>query len=117
MKTLLLTGGSSGIGLHTVQLFAEKGWTVFELSRSGKSTQDVTHIDCDVTDDESVKQAISEVMQRIDHLDVVINNAGFGLFGYFVETDLEKELNMIETNITAVHILTKLYLQEMIKRK
>jgi hypothetical protein len=36
MKTLLLTGGSSGIGLHTVQLFAEKGWTVFELSRSGK---------------------------------------------------------------------------------
>ena len=48
MKTLLLTGGSSGIGLTTVQFFAQKGWRVFELSRSGKTTAAITHIDCDV---------------------------------------------------------------------
>ena len=63
MKTLLLTGGSSGIGLNTVQLFAKKGWRVFELSRSGKTTQHVTHIDCDVTDDASIEKAVGEVMQ------------------------------------------------------
>lgn len=107
MKTLLLTGGSSGIGLHTVQLFAEKGWTVFELSRSGKSTQDVTHIDCDVTDDESVKQAISEVMQRIDHLDVVINNAGFGISGPIEYTSTTEAQKQFDVNFFGAFRLTK----------
>ncbi len=49
-------------------------------------------------------------------IDLLINNAGFGTFGEFPKTDLEKEVNLINTNITAVHILTKLYLQDMIKR-
>lgn len=49
-------------------------------------------------------------------IDLLINNAGFGKFGEFPKTDLEKEVNLINTNITAVHILTKLYLQDMIKR-
>ena len=48
-------------------------------------------------------------------LDLLVNNAGFGVFGEFVETDLEKDINLINTNITAVHILTKLYLKDMIK--
>ena len=76
MKTLLLTGGSSGIGLTTVQFFAQKGWRVFELSRSGKTTATITHIDCDVTDDTSVKHAVDQVMHLTDHLDVVISNIG-----------------------------------------
>ena len=50
------------------------------------------------------------------NIDVLINNAGFGLFGEFAETDLEKEITMINTNITAVQILTKLYLKDMIKK-
>ena len=49
-------------------------------------------------------------------IDLLINNAGFGTFGEFSKTDLEKEVNLINTNITAVHILTKLYLKDMIKR-
>ena len=48
-------------------------------------------------------------------LDLLVNNAGFGVFGEFVETDLDKEINLINTNITAVHILTKLYLKDMIR--
>ena len=48
-------------------------------------------------------------------LDLLVNNAGFGVFGEFIETDLEKEINLINTNITAVHILTKLYLKDMIR--
>ena len=48
-------------------------------------------------------------------LDLLVNNAGFGVFGEFIDTDLEKEINLINTNITAVHILTKLYLKDMIR--
>ena len=51
-----------------------------------------------------------------ENIDLLINNAGFGVFGNFNETDLEKELSLINTNIIAVHILTKLFLQDMIKR-
>ena len=49
-------------------------------------------------------------------VDILINNAGFGLFGRFKNTDLTKEINMIQTNVTAYHILMKLYLQDMIKK-
>ncbi len=48
-------------------------------------------------------------------LDLLVNNAGFGVFGEFIDTDLEKEINLINTNITAVHVLTKLYLKDMIR--
>ena len=49
-------------------------------------------------------------------VDIVINNAGFGLFGEFNDTDMDKELNMIDVNIKSLHVLTKLYLKDMIKR-
>lgn len=81
MKTLVLTGGSSGIGLAAVQLFASRGWQVFELSRHGQSHDGIVHIYCDVTDEPSVRQAVSEVLTYTSHIDVVINNAGFGISG------------------------------------
>ena len=55
-------------------------------------------------------------MCKNDNIDILINNAGFGLFGEFTETDLNKELEMIDVNIKAVHILTKLFLKDMKKR-
>jgi NAD(P)-dependent dehydrogenase (short-subunit alcohol dehydrogenase family) len=98
MKTLLLTGGSSGIGLTTVQLFAQKGWRVFELSRSGKTTAAITHIDCDVTDDMSVQHAVDQVMHLTDHLDVVISNAGFGISGPIEFTSIEEVKKQFDVN-------------------
>lgn len=56
-----------------------------------------------------------EVYNTYGTIDILVNNAGFGLCGKFSETDLNKEIAMIDTNITAVHILTKLFLQDMIK--
>ena len=50
------------------------------------------------------------------NIDILINNAGFGLFGKFAETDLEREIEMIEVNVTAVHILQKLFLKDFRKR-
>ncbi len=51
-----------------------------------------------------------------ENIDFVINNAGFGVFGKITETNLEKEVNLINTNITAVHILTKLFLKDMVAK-
>ena len=55
------------------------------------------------------------IKEKYGTIDVLVNNAGFGTCGQFVETELEKELKMIDTNICAVHILTKLFLIDMVK--
>ena len=89
MRTLLISGGSSGIGKATASLFAERGWRVFELSRSGAPDRadshsdkgSITHIKCDVTSEESCRAAMAEVLKQTDHVDVVISNAGFGISG------------------------------------
>lgn len=97
MKTLLITGGSSGIGLATVQLFVAHGWQVYELSRSGKSAPSVSHVYCDVTDEQSVQQAVTEVMTQTEHIDVVISNAGFGISGpieFTTSADAKKQFDV-----------------------
>ncbi len=98
MRTLLLTGGSSGIGRATCVLFAERGWQVFELSRSGKDAPHITHIDCDVTLEESVQAAVEAVLQQTDHLDVVIVNAGFGISGAIEFTDTAEAKRQFDVN-------------------
>ena len=72
----------------------------------------VSIIVADVSKEENCKM----IYEKEKDIDILVNNAGFGVFGEFVNTDLEKEINLINTNVTAVHILTKLYLKEMVKR-
>ena len=62
------------------------------------------------------KENCYELFKQENNIDVLINNAGFGIFGRFDNTDIEKELELINTNIVAMHILFKLYLQEMTKK-
>lgn len=52
----------------------------------------------------------------VTDIDILINNAGFGTFGYFTDTDLDKEVGLIDTNVKAVHVLTKLYLEDMVEK-
>lgn len=107
MRTLLITGGSSGIGLATVQLFVSRGWIVFELSRSGVSSTSVTHIHCDVTDESSVQNAVAQVMQHTDTIDVVISNAGFGISGPIEFTSIEEAQKQFDVNLFGAVRLTK----------
>ena len=71
-----------------------------------------------IAKDLSSKENCLETYEQTKNIpiDLLVNNAGFGVFGEFSKTDLEKEINLINTNITALHILTKLYLKDMIKR-
>lgn len=71
-----------------------------------------------IAKDLSNKENCMEIYEKTKSIqvDLLVNNAGFGVFGEFSKTDLEKEINLINTNITALHILTKLYLKDMIKR-
>lgn len=70
-----------------------------------------------ISKDLSIKENCIELynMLKDEKIDLLVNNAGFGIFGNFTETDLEREVKLINTNITAVHILTKLFLQDMVK--
>lgn len=79
--TLLITGGSSGIGLATARLFARRGWQVYEMSRSGTGGDGIVHISADVTRPEDCRRAVGEVLANVPAIDVVICNAGMGISG------------------------------------
>lgn len=92
MKNLLITGGSSGIGKATAELFASNGWCVYELSRHGKDNTTanggkIIHIDCDVTKEEDCQRAVSEVERQAGIINVLISNAGMGISGPVEFTD------------------------------
>lgn len=118
----LVTGASSGIGREMALYLSELGYDLILVARNRESLEELrTHlrtkakiIILDLANEEKVKDLY--VLCKNDEVDVLINNAGFGDCGRFVDTDLTKELNMIEVNIKAVHILTKLFLRDM-KRK
>ena len=98
MKTVAVTGGSSGIGLATAKMFAENGCEVYEFSRSGNDNGNIKHIHCDVTDENSVKEAFAEVIRRSGKLDILVNNAGFGISGAAEFTSLEQAKKQFEVN-------------------
>lgn len=116
MKTLVLTGGSSGIGRATVELFAARGWQVFELSRHGVSHQGITHIDCNVCDEGNVQAAIAAIMQQTQQIDVVISNAGFGISGAIEFTRSEDARNQFDVNFFGALHVTKAVLPQLRKQ-
>ncbi len=79
-----------------------------------KNNQQIIIIQKDLSKKENCIELYEETKNI--NIDLLVNNAGFGVFGEFIDTDLEKEINLINTNITAVHVLTKLYLKDMIKK-
>lgn len=118
----LVTGASSGIGRDMAKELAKRNIDLILVARDLEKLQEVKNqienvnveiIQKDLNIEQNCIDLFEEVKEQ--QIDIVINNAGFGTFGDFIESPLEKELNMIKTNIIAVHILTKLFLTKMEK--
>jgi NAD(P)-dependent dehydrogenase (short-subunit alcohol dehydrogenase family) len=86
-RVCMLTGGSSGIGLATAELLAKEGFTVYELSRSGKDAANIIHLTADVTDAAQVRDAVARVLAAEGQIDLLVCNAGFGISGAVEFTD------------------------------
>ena len=118
----LITGASSGIGKDMAKYLASKNIDLILVARRKDRLEtikkqlnvDVKIIALDLLDEKNVYKLYAKC--KNENIDILINNAGFGLFGDFYETDLNKELDMINLNIKAPHILTKLFLQDFIKK-
>ncbi len=122
----LITGASSGIGRAIAVGLARRG---FNLIITARRRQRLVELKKEVTEKYGVKvkiivrdlskaeecKALFEDVKSVK-IDVLINNAGFGVFGKFTETDLDDELKMLDVNIRAVHILTKLFLKKFMER-
>ena len=113
MQTLVISGGSSGIGKATAMLFAERGWRVFELSRSGESHDGILHINCDVTSEESTHAAIAEVLKQTDTIDVVISNAGYGISGAVEFSDMRDVERQMDVNFLGAVRFTQAVLPQL----
>lgn len=117
IHTILITGGSSGIGAATCDYFARRGWTVFELSRHGQSATNIIHIDCDVCDETSVRDAIAQVLTLTDHFDVVISNAGYGISGPIECTPIEQVTHQMDVNFIGAIRFTQAVLPQLRKQQ
>lgn len=131
----LITGASSGIGRDMSRYLYKLGYNLVVVARNEEGLKKLkqelhneNHGNNNEIDDKKEVLVISEDLSNKENcfdlyektknieLDLVVNNAGLGIFGEFTKTDLKCEIDLINTNITAVHILTKLYLQDMIKK-
>ena len=118
----LITGASSGIGKDMARYLASKNIDLILVARRKKLLEDlkkeltvnVIIINLDLNDEKNVYKLYEQV--KDEKIDILINNAGFGLFGDFKDTDLNRELEMINVNVKAPHILTKLFLKDFVKK-
>ena len=118
----LVTGASSGIGRDITRELLRLGWEVIVVARrtdrlhalKEEAPDRIQCVRCDLSRTEECLK-LHEVLQP-QNIDMLVNCAGFGLCGFFDETDLATEIKMIETNVMAVHILTKLFLKDFIAK-
>ncbi|HIU48376.1 MAG TPA: SDR family oxidoreductase [Candidatus Avimonoglobus intestinipullorum] len=118
----LITGASSGMGRDFARVLSGMGYELFVAARrmdrlmelKNELSTPVTPIRADL----SVQEDCIALYDRLknENIDLLINNAGFGLCGEFTELPLEDELRLIQTNVTGLHILTKLFLQDFVRR-
>ena len=118
----LITGASSGIGKEMAIYLSELGHELILVSNEKEKLEEVRYnlktkakiIVIDLSDEDKVKELY--MIAKNENIDILINNAGFGVCGGYDEVDLQTEIDMISVNVKAVHILTKLFLKDMEKK-
>jgi uncharacterized protein len=122
MPTALITGASAGIGLELARVFAREGYALVLVARNQKRLEQLAaelkpaSVQV-IAKDLSLPDAPQELHRAVPNVDVLVNNAGFGVYGKFAQTSLSEELNLIQLNMNVPVILTKLYLAGMLSRR
>ena len=112
-KTVLITGASSGIGKVSAMYFQERGWNVAATMRKPENEKDLNTLDnvlvtrLDVQDLSSIDSAIKETLDRFGTIDVVVNNAGYGVMGPVEAISREKMIRQFDVNVIGLMDVTK----------
>lgn len=118
----LITGASSGIGRDMARILSEMGYDLILAARTESAMEELKKelktsariIPVDLSTEEACFSLYEQT--KDENIDILINNAGFGIFGSFCKTDVRTELNLIDVNVKALHILTKLFLKDFVAR-
>lgn len=129
VRTVLITGATSGIGYELSKLFAKNGYNLVLVARNkqrlGELVQQLSQefsvrtesISKDLSEVISPAEIFAELQEKSIHIDILVNNAGFNEYGVFFNTDIQRELQMIQVNLVSLTYLTKLLLPGMLKQK
>ena len=117
-KVILITGASSGIGFTTAKDLAEQGHKVYGAARRVEKMEElkqygVTPIKMDVTDEQSVNEAVEQIIAAEKRIDVLVNNAGYGSYGAVEDVSIDEARRQFEVNVFGLAILTKKVLPYM----
>jgi short-subunit dehydrogenase len=127
-KYVLITGATSGIGYELAKLFAKDKYNIVAVARSQQELDktaselersnsiEVIKIVQDLFEVDNAFDVYNQVKNKGIEIDVLVNNAGQGQYGEFLNTDIHRELNIIQLNISSLVVLTKLFLQDMVKQ-
>lgn len=108
-----MTGAGSGIGLSASKALARDGWMVYDFSRTDRAAPNVKHIGCDISDEAQVRAAVSRVVEEQGRIDLLLNNAGFGISGAVEFTRAEEAEKLIRVNLLGADNVTRAVLGAM----
>jgi uncharacterized protein len=124
----LVTGGTSGIGYELAKLLANDGYNLVIVARTESDLQrvskeiaqqygvEVRTLSKDLFDRENAFAVYNELVSQNIQIDILVNDAGHGNYGEFIDTDIRKELSIIDLNVSSLVVLTKLFLKDMVAR-
>lgn len=127
-KYVLITGGTSGIGYHLAKIFAEEGFNLILVARTEDALSqtadelndqfdvDVIPIAKDLFEPESAFELYQDIRSRGIFVNILVNDAGQGAYGPFADSDLQRQLQIIQLNVGSLTALTYLFLQDMLSR-
>lgn len=115
MKTAVITGASSGIGRITAEYFSDRGYKVYGTARREFNSDKFTSVKCDVNDYEAMKAVFEDIYKKEGQIDVLINNAGFGIAGAVEDASTESIESIVKTDFTSVTVLCKMIIPYMKK--
>ncbi len=127
--TVLITGATSGIGLEFAKLFASRNYDLVLVARTKEKLDNISKelseknqvkiytIQADLVNTDSPQKIYNELKEKGIEVDILINNAGIGAYGFFHELNLDQQTKMINLNISALTSLTHLFVKDMIERK